>query len=30
VQDGEGHIFGVFLNEPIIKREGTYYGSGES
>jgi hypothetical protein len=30
VKDSEGHVFGVFLNEPILKREGTYYGSGES
>lgn len=30
VKDTEGHLFGVFLNEPILRREGTYYGSGES
>ncbi|KAL7421153.1 oxidation resistance protein 1 [Cryptotrichosporon argae] len=30
VRDGDGAIFGVYLNEPIYKREGTYYGSGES
>ncbi|WVQ93343.1 hypothetical protein IAU59_000411 [Kwoniella sp. CBS 9459] len=30
VCDGEGNRFGVYLNESIVKREGTYYGSGES
>ncbi|KAK4687988.1 hypothetical protein P7C73_g2131, partial [Tremellales sp. Uapishka_1] len=30
VRDGNGHIFGVYLNEAIARREGTYYGSGES
>jgi hypothetical protein len=30
VKDSDGHVFGVFFNEPIMKREGTYYGSGES
>ncbi|WRT68916.1 uncharacterized protein IL334_005898 [Kwoniella shivajii] len=30
VIDGKGNRFGVFLNESIVKREGTYYGSGES
>ncbi|WVR09175.1 hypothetical protein IAU60_006237 [Kwoniella sp. DSM 27419] len=30
VCDGEGNRFGAYLNESIAKREGTYYGSGES
>ncbi|WWC73233.1 uncharacterized protein I206_107199 [Kwoniella pini CBS 10737] len=30
VRDARGNRFGVFLNESIVKREGTYYGSGES
>nr|XP_031862300.1 uncharacterized protein CI109_002265 [Kwoniella shandongensis]KAA5529372.1 hypothetical protein CI109_002265 [Kwoniella shandongensis] len=30
VRDGQGNRFGVFMNEAIVKREGTYYGSGES
>ncbi|KAK8843413.1 hypothetical protein IAR55_007070 [Kwoniella newhampshirensis] len=30
VRDGKGGRFGVFMNEAIVKREGTYYGSGES
>lgn len=30
VRDMENNIFGVYLNEPIAKREGTYYGSGEA
>lgn len=30
VRDSSGVIFGVYLNEAIVKREGTYYGSGES
>ncbi|BEI91727.1 uncharacterized protein CcaverHIS019_0405470 [Cutaneotrichosporon cavernicola] len=29
-RDMENHVFGVYLNEPIAKREGTYYGSGEA
>ncbi len=29
-RDMEDHVFGVYLNEPITKREGTYYGSGEA
>lgn len=30
VRDGTNRLFGVYLNENIQKREGTYYGSGES
>jgi hypothetical protein len=30
VRDGSDRLFGVYLNESIQKREGTYYGSGES
>ncbi|WWC64170.1 uncharacterized protein I303_106778 [Kwoniella dejecticola CBS 10117] len=30
VCDAHGNRFGVFMNECIAKREGTYYGSGES
>ena len=30
VRDGSDRLFGVYLNENIQKREGTYYGSGES
>lgn len=30
VRDGSERLFGVYLNESIQKREGTYYGSGES
>jgi septal ring factor EnvC (AmiA/AmiB activator) len=30
VRDGNNRLFGVYLNESIQKREGTYYGSGES
>lgn len=30
VEDGRGNAFGTFLNENIVRREGTYYGSGES
>lgn len=30
VRDMKNHVFGVYLNEPISKREGTYYGSGEA
>jgi hypothetical protein len=30
VRDNQGHTFGIYLNEPILKREGTYYGTGES
>ncbi|WVQ81536.1 hypothetical protein IAT38_003660 [Cryptococcus sp. DSM 104549] len=29
-RDGKGNRFGVYMSEPIVKREGTYYGSGES
>lgn len=30
IRDGHGNRFGTYMNEPIVKREGTYYGSGES
>lgn len=30
VRDGGDRLFGVYLNEAIQKKEGTYYGSGES
>ncbi|WWC91351.1 uncharacterized protein L201_006294 [Kwoniella dendrophila CBS 6074] len=30
VRDSQGNRFGAFINETITKREGTYYGSGES
>jgi hypothetical protein len=30
VRDGTNRLFGVYLNESIQRREGTYYGSGES
>jgi hypothetical protein len=30
VRDGGDRLFGVYLNESIQKKEGTYYGSGES
>ncbi|KIS00055.1 oxidation resistance protein 1 [Cryptococcus deuterogattii 2001/935-1] len=30
IRDGQGNRFGTYMNEPIVKREGTYYGSGES
>ncbi len=30
VRDSHGNIFGVYLNEAITKREGSYYGSGET
>ncbi|KAK6904580.1 hypothetical protein I203_105396 [Kwoniella mangroviensis CBS 8507] len=30
VRDGRGNRFGAYINESIVKREGTYYGTGES
>lgn len=30
IEDGHGDRFGAFMNEPIIRREGSFYGSGES
>ncbi|WVW79046.1 hypothetical protein I302_101009 [Kwoniella bestiolae CBS 10118] len=30
VRDGQGNRFGAFINESIVRREGTYYGTGES
>ncbi|ORX38874.1 TLD-domain-containing protein [Kockovaella imperatae] len=30
VKDGHGRRFGIFMNEAIVKRDGNYYGSGES
>lgn len=30
VRDVHGRTFGIYMNEPIMKREGTYYGSGEA
>lgn len=30
VRDGRDRLFGVYLNESIQRKEGTYYGSGES
>lgn len=30
VRDGRGNTFGAYLNENIRKREGGYYGGGES
>lgn len=30
IRDGQGNRFGTYMNEPIVKREGAYYGSGES
>lgn len=28
--DASGGLFGAFVNEPLRKREGQYYGTGES
>lgn len=28
--DGSGNAFGAYINEPISKREGAYYGGGDS
>lgn len=30
VRDMENNVFGVYLNEAITKREGTFYGTGEA
>jgi hypothetical protein len=30
VRDAQDNVFGVYMNEAITRREGTYYGSGES
>jgi hypothetical protein len=30
IVDGDGRKFGAFINESIVRREGAYYGSGES
>lgn len=30
VNDAQGNNFGIYVNEPIVRREGTYYGSGEA
>ena len=29
-EDGRGNKFGVYMSETIVKREGSYYGGGES
>jgi hypothetical protein len=28
--DGKGNTFGAYINEPIAKKEGSYYGGGDS
>jgi len=30
VRDAEDNLFGVYMNEAIARREGSYYGGGES
>ncbi|ODN74653.1 hypothetical protein L202_06993 [Cryptococcus amylolentus CBS 6039] len=30
IVQGEDNVFGVYMNEPIVRHEGSYFGSGES